>query len=358
MMNPNPENTRNIPFQSALLTLLALLTFGLVGCGDLVQTSEVAGRTKIRYNNDVMNALEEVFSVCTEPLELESGTDEINFIAGCSTQVGSLSNNAADLYLALGLAGPISLSDPIPSHLKTIEKTVDGFSWPVQNCEVNVTADVYFDQLNLYDLQGKWTTYQGKPALKVDFDFSEKNIGHIVVDAEVDCPKSLSKKIVNAIAGSVLDELNGTHTINTWNRDLDLYVTFDHTDDEIVAQMAVEFSVGSLSIDIDWNQIDMINMPWPLKDIDGVDRDDIEGPALNHLETAADSMLGSALDVLPDYLEEVMESSIPDGHIICDIEIKSSGLNIYTDDPDTSAPCQVFVQKTILPAGLMKKKFK
>ena len=314
-----------MPLLSAGLLSFAAFTSG---CSEFCETTELSnGLTEVHYDETLPNALEGVFGECNDPLVIASEMDSIELADGCSF---SDLDGDGEIILALGLASqsPIDLGGEIPSLVHSDEWSFTDFPWPVQNCEMTIGLDVYFDQLKMTDLQANWTTFQGQPSMHVDLDFTENKVGEITIDVDVDCPSSLSEWLVNVFTGKVQNALEGTHDIKASNRDLDINVMLDHNTVEVLADLDVDFSVGNLWIPLDWDSIDKY-----------IDRDDVEEPARELFESVAGDLLQDSLTMIPELVADAMQSTVPEGHQICSLERDGDGVTITTDEPNGFMTC-------------------
>ena len=122
---------------STAAALALLLVLGS-GCNVFYDAQEVNGVTEITFDSTLPNSPENVIAVCADPIVISGSTTEIDLTADCE---GSDFSDPADqtLYAGLNVAGVVDLGDSLfPEELALqLNDTyvVDGFPWPVQNCE-------------------------------------------------------------------------------------------------------------------------------------------------------------------------------------------------------------------------------
>ena len=326
-----------------VIALMALIACGN-GCTEFCESTDKSnGLTEVHFDESLPEAFEGVFAECNDPLVIEEGISSIELIDGCSF---SDLDTTGEMVLALGLASasPVDLGGEIPSHVYSDSWVYDDFPWPVQNCEVTTDVDVFFESLQLTDLQAKWTTRSGYPAMHVDFDFTENTVGHIEINVDVDCPNGLSEALVKAFTKKMRNAMNGSHTINASNRDLDIYITLDNTPTDIIAEMDLDFDVGNLWIDLDWSAVSAF-----------IDPDDIEEPARQLFEDMGDLLLEDALADVPDMVADGIESTLNPDHEICSVKRETDGITITTDEPGGPMTCIGLTVKKAPESFLSKK---
>ena len=190
----------------------------------------------------------------------------------------------------------------------------------MQNCVVDITAEIHFNGLNLYNFTADWTTHGDAAGIHVDFDFhGSQHVADAYIEADVNCPKALAESIVE---GVVNNNVVGWRTVTASNMDLDLWVTFEGDGDELAGELDLDFDVGDLEISLGWNKLENY----------GVDRDDVEDDARQTLEDVGNDMLTSALADLPDEMASLLSDPIPEGNTICDVYIWKQGLRIETSE--------------------------
>ena len=297
--------------------IIIALVINLAACADFSSTTNSATRTYINYNSVLPNTLEEVFQTCNEPMSIEPGMESINLLGTCDYDDVE-SEEALAVMLALALAGNQDLAEPIPEIVDTMEITLDDFPWPVQNCVVEITAEIHFNGLDLYNLTADWTTHGDAAGMHVDWDFhGSQHVADAYIEADVTCPKVLAESIVE---GVVNNNVVGWRSVNASGMDLDLWITFDGDGDELVGDLDLDFDVGDLELSLGWTKLEKY----------GVDRDDIEESARQTLEDVGNNMLNAALADLPDEMASLLSDPIPEGNTICDVSIWKQALRIET----------------------------
>ena len=305
--------------------ILPVVIICLAGCADFSNTTHSATRTYISYNNTLPNTLEEVFATCNEPLSIEPGMESINLSGDCEFNDVN-TPEAMSMLLALALAGNQELSEPIPEIVDTMEITLDDFPWPVQNCVVEITAEIHFNGLNLYNLTAGWTTHDNAAGIHVDWDFhGSQHVADAYIEADVSCPKALAEAIVRPI---VENNVEGWRTVTASDMDLDLWVTFEGNGDELAGTLDLDFDVGDLEISLGWTKLEKY----------GVDRDDIEDDARATLEDVGNDMLTAALSDLPDEMASLLSDPVPEDKTICDVTIWKQALRIETTEDSCLTP--------------------
>jgi hypothetical protein len=292
------------------------------GCSNFTTVTTPLSTTLTTFDNRAPAGLEEVFATCSEPLVLEAGDSSVDLRGTCDSAGDLTSAQAQLIYGLMAAEMPLALDAAIPSHLTTIVQTLDGFPWPVQNCEVVITADAVFEDLALYDLDASWETRGGDPALRIDFDFgSSQRVGHLDVNVNVNCPSSLSEWLINTFKSRVIDELDGRHPIRASGMDLDLWVHLDHTTSDITGDLELQFQVDGVDLGIDWSLID---------EIDG---SEVEEEARATMESETEAMLRDSLGMLADTTADLVAMAIPSGHKVCSLTEAAGQLRLRTDSP-------------------------
>ena len=217
------------------------------------------------------------------------------------------------------------MDSEIPTVLATSSESYSGFPWPIQNCRVDIDYTFEFSGLRLADLDARWSASRGDPRLLVDFDFPRTKIGEIEISTAVDCPRSVSRGIVNLITRRLRNELNGRHNVHANGMDLDLTFNIDHNTNQLLVDLDTEFDVSSVSIDIDWSNVETIRiLGIP---ISVMDRDDILGPPKSHSSMRA-MLFSDALAGLADSVEDGLNALVPEGHSICSLTGNSSSMEM------------------------------
>ena len=305
--------------------IILALAITFAGCADFSTTTHSATRTYINYNSTLPNTLEEVFQTCNEPMSIEPGMESINLLGECDYDDVE-SEGAVSMMLALALAGNQELAEPIPEIVDTMEITLDDFPWPVQNCVVEITAEIHFNGLNLYNLTADWNTHGDAAGMHVDWDFhGSQHVADAYIEADVSCPKALAEAIVRPI---VENNVEGWRTVTASNMDLDLWVTFEENGDQLAGDLDLDFDVGDLEISLGWTKLEKY----------GVDRDDIEDDARHTLEDVGNDMLTAAMTDLPDEMASLLSEPVPEDYTVCDVTIWKQALRIETSENSCLTP--------------------
>lgn len=313
-------------FTRATLTLSALVALGGTGCSVFHDIESAGGVTTTTYDDTLPDSLVEVFAECAEPLVLEPGIEEIDLAGSCDLDdVDGAGPDA--LLLALGFNGPVDLGGPIERVLYSGEEVIDDFPWPMQNCEVTLDYRVRLDELRLYDLDSRWTTFSGDAALWVDFDFqSWADAVEFRVDYDVDCPSRINEGALNTAFGIAIP--SGWRQMSINGLDLDLWIQLFDDGSEVGAD---------LYLDVDLSAIDTDTY---LSSLPG-DADEAVLAALGfdlaNIEDEVEDQLYDALAALPGQVADMINGELPDGHIVCSVSASGGELEVVSDDPGLRA---------------------
>jgi hypothetical protein len=324
----------------AQLLTVGLLATNLFGCSLLTETETNGVYTDTFYPDDILVSLENVFADCNDPLVFTSGMDEVDLAGNC--EISDVEGDEQLILAGLISQGSMDLGAPLPSAIDSTTEVIDGLSWPFQNCEVTFQSDVYFESIEMTDLRAWWSKSGGKPRLRVDLDFGKDAVGHVDMSVNVSCPSSLSEWLVKAFTQKLRNEVNGSHTIYTYNRDLDLTFNLDHDEDNILADLNVDFEVGNLYVDIDWSKVENLKVLWWT--IEVTDGAEVEEDARSYFESEVGGLLNSSLGSLEDTVVSTIEMGLPGGEVICDIDVENKDLVVTTSSSNGTNPCMVAVK--------------
>ena len=141
--------------------------------------------------------------------------------------------------------GDVELAAPIASRVGTIDQTIDGFPWPLQNCEIHVDGTIDFRGIDLYDLDAEWTNRRGEAAFKIDFDFQ----GTQTVASRHRCRGRLPIGPESWVIQQRLDKyLNGRPDMRASGMDLDIWIPFFEENDQVETDLEVRFVVDGVSL--------------------------------------------------------------------------------------------------------------
>lgn len=315
------------------------------GCDVFYSVKETGGVTKTTFDETLPTALEEVFGQCTEPLDLEPGLAEIDLLNGC-TAPDVDSAGAQALVLALTLAGPIELADPLPTNIASGVAHIDNIPWPMQNCEVDLDYDVRLDRLRLLDLDSWWMERpSGKEALRIDFDFpSAANAAEFRVVTTVDCPSPINELALNAAFDVAIP--SGWRQITLSGLDLDLYIELEDAGDDVNAELKVLVAIGDVTTD---TYLSALNDQAP-----GLDDSVLSalGLEIDDVKAMLKAELLDALSELPDQVADLINGELPEGHTICSLAVSQGDLIITTDVPGVLECVSVSTDPSPLDPGL------
>ena len=304
---------------------LALAASTLMACTNFSDQHQAAGIETTRFDDRFALALEEVFATCSEPLSINPGDENISLTAGCNS-VSDVSSTNGQLVASLLMAqGDVELAAPIASRVGTIDQTIDGFPWPLQNCEIHVDGTIDFRGIDLYDLDAEWTNRRGEAAFKIDFDFQgTQTVARVNIDAVADCPSGLNRWVIQ----QRLDRyLNGRHNVRASGMDLDIWIPFFEEDDQVETDLEVRFVVDGVSLSgVDWGKL-------------FVDAADMNELFRSQLEDEADAIFEDSLSELPEIALNLLHNGIDQDAPLCSIEQSGGVLTVRTGDEDARFPC-------------------
>ncbi|MFN3198980.1 MAG: hypothetical protein ACE366_11335 [Bradymonadia bacterium] len=311
------------------LAFCALFALGGSGCSIFYDVEESAGVTKTIFDDTLPSSLSEVFEECTEPLIIEGGIDEIDMLGSCTIH-DTDSAGADAVVMSLALNGPIDLGASIPRRLYTGTETIDGFSWPMQNCEVDFDFTVRLDKLKMYNLDSAWTNHGGDPALWIDFDFNRwADVVEFKVEHTVDCPSRINEGILRGLFNVAIP--SGWRQMEIDGLDLDIWVELYDAGDEVGAELALDIDLTELDTDTYLSDL-------PISDevILGA-----LGFSLSNIEDEIEDQLYDALASLPGEVADLINGELPDGHTVCSVSQSGGELTVTTDDPGIMACARV-----------------
>jgi len=306
--------SRHTAFPFALT--LALAT-GATGCSSFYTRSTSGGTTYTRFDDRLNDALSEVFEVCTEPLDLEPGVDEIDFVGSCTAADTSSAN--ADLLVALLTgSGPIALPAPIDDDLVRFTPTVSGLPWPMQNCEIDFTVDVDLFRLRMLNLDSEWRTHDGRPSMHIDFDFnSPTHVVDVLLDANVRCPSAINDLTLQATLDAIIP--NQRIQMDLTGMDLDLDVEFAVSGGRLTGDLDTNLNVGGVEVH---NVIVDIANALGFSEAEIMDA---FGLTFDELEAEIEPLLDDALADLGDEVADTLMMSVPAGQSVTGVAIVSVG---------------------------------
>lgn len=305
------------------ITPLALVTVAAVaatGCGSFTTQTTVLGTTYTRFDDRLNDALSEVFEACTEPLDIEPGMSEIDFVGACTT-ADTASANADLLVALLAASGPIPLATPIDDDLEHQVSTVSGFPWPMQNCEVDFTVDVDLNRLRMLNLETEWRTHDSRPSMHIDFDFnSPTHVVDVLLDANVRCPSAINDAVLQAALDLIIP--NDRIEIDLLNMDLDLDVELSVSGGALAGDLDTNLNIGG---------VDVHNVIVDIANELGITEAEIMnafGLTFDALEAEIEPELDAAMADLADEVADTLMMSVPSGQSVVGVAIQSvSGVN-------------------------------
>ncbi|MBI2571560.1 MAG: hypothetical protein HYV63_31505 [Candidatus Schekmanbacteria bacterium] len=309
----------------AALCLLAIIAVApSIGCDNFYENESVAPDVIGYYvfDNSLPQAIEDLFANCYDPLAIEPGMSELDITDACEYADVS-STDAQLLYIGMAFSGAMDFGSSLPSQIANSTETVDGFPWPVQNCEISYTQKVYFDGLDLYDLQADWQSSSSSGKMHMDFDFNgEQKIGHAVFsNIDVDCPSGLSEWILSAFTTKARNELEGSHNIYVSSMDLDFYVSLTrNARHQVTGSTTHAFSVGDARVSIDWDKLSMSSS----------EATAVENGIRDGVEDAMSDSLGAVGDHLGDAFADMLNEQVEADHEVCSLSSTTSSLTMLT----------------------------
>ena len=305
---------KNRPTLTRLIVLSSLL--GLTtACSGFTDVSNSGNVTDTVFDRAFPDALEEVFNTCSDPLRLEPGDSTISLTSGCDYATDVASANG-QLIAGLLMTQTVELAEPISGDVGSMDFTIDGFPWPIQNCEIDIEADINFEGIRLYDLDADWVTHSGSPSLRIDFDFNgTQTLATVDIDATASCPSGVNEYFIQRRLDSYL---NGTKNVNASGLDLDVWVMFDEENDSIVSTLDVSFDVGNIDITgVRWSKL-------------FVDPTDIEEDARIEVQSQAQAIFEEALADLPEVALDLLFNAVDEDAPVCDLDVSSGEFTVST----------------------------
>jgi hypothetical protein len=303
------------PQIAKLITVTSLMALS-TACSSFTDVSTSGNVTDTVFDRAFPDALEEVFATCSDPLRLEPGDDTVDLTDGCNYATDVSSTNGQLIAALLMTQGTVDLAEPISGDVGSMDFTIDGFPWPLQNCEVDIEADINFEGIRLFDLQADWVTHDGSPSLRIDFDFNgTQTLASVDIDATANCPSGFNEWLIQ----KRLDKhLNGSRNVNASGLDLDVWVMFDEENDSVVSDLDVEFDVGSVDIaGVNWDKL-------------YTDPSDVEDEARDELQSQAQSIFEDALSELPEIALDLLFNGIDEDAPVCDLDVSGGEFTVST----------------------------
>ncbi len=307
------------------LIMLSLFATTVVGCSNFSDQTNPAGIETTVFDDRFGNALEEVFATCSDPLSINPGDETISLTSRCNSLSDVASTNGQLVASLLMGQGDIELDAPIASRVGTINQTIDGFSWPMQNCEIQVDGTIDFRGMDLYDLDAEWTERRGKAAFKIDFDFEgTQTVARVTIDAVADCPSGLNQWLIQK---RLDNHLNGRHNVRASGMDLDVWIPFFEEDGGVATDLEVRFVVNRVSLSgVDWRKL-------------YVDAAEMNELFRVQLETEADSIFENSLSELPAIALDLLQNGYDEDAPLCSLKQAGGQLTLRTGDTDGGHPC-------------------
>lgn len=317
--------TTNLLKTAAKMLTLSLTASSLIACGSFRdQTTSGSVETSV-FDARFGDALEEVFETCADPLSIQPGDSTISLAGGCyyATEVASVNGQlVAGLLMS---QGEVDLAEPIASEVGTIDETITGFPWPLQNCEVRVDGTIYFEGLNLYDLDARWTDRHEEAAFHIDFDFNgTQTVAEVDIDAVADCPSAINEWAIQKLLNA---NLNGRHDVRASDMDLDIWIPFFEESDRVATDLEVRFRVDSVNLSgVNWGALFL-------------DADEMNEMFRSELQREADDIFEESLSDLPAVALQLLHYGIDGDAPVCSISQSGGELTVKTGDADARFPC-------------------
>ncbi|MEE2959672.1 MAG: hypothetical protein VYA34_02925 [Myxococcota bacterium] len=317
---------------------LFLLTTLWSGCG-VFSDAQYGSVTRTTYDQRLPNALEEVFEACTQPLVFNSNTTSVDLLANCPP--GPIGAGPAVIMAGLNILGPLNLPQEAVEAFETgysVHGTlptlvpIPGPLPPLPAyCFITYQADASLNELSLENLRADWHNRGSIPSLRVQLDGSEDSaLISFETQTGVMCPPiSPAFPLLpwyNLALQGILP--NGNHSIFVADLDIDLFVKLSHNQTDIIASLEVVIDTPS-----------GITTSLPITNAAPI-LDFMQANTTNIGNSITDMLSENISDLELTQLEDALESNIPLGHIICDIEVQNSELVIITDHPKTPLPCR------------------
>ena len=321
------------PTLKALITAAALVT--TAGCSVFYDQVAISGVTETTYDDSLPASMETVFAECAEPLTITGSTDEIDLAGSCV--LADMPDTASQTFLsALLINGPVDLGGAVGTTLYSGVEVIDTIPWPMQNCEVELDYRVRLDALKLYDLMAGWRNHGGEPSLWIDFDFETwSDVVDFRVDHTVDCPSWINENTLTGLFNVAIP--SGWRQMSLRGLDLDLWITLADGGSDIVADLDLDVDIAEIDTDTY-----LSNLPG------NVDQAVLNalGFDLGNIEDEIEAQLRSALADLPDTMADMLNGELPDGHIVCGVEVDANELVVTSDDAGRLA-CMRLIRRAL-----------
>jgi len=306
---------------ATLTSLMALST----ACSSFTDVTTSGRVTDTLFDRSFPDALEEVFATCSDPLTLEPGDDTVDLTAGCTYATDVASPEGQLIAALLMTQGTIELAEPISGDAGSLNRVIDDLPWPIQNCEIDIQADIDFEGISLFDLEADWVTHSGSPSFRIDFDFNgTQTVASVDIEATADCPSRINEWFIQQ---RLDNHLNGHHNITASGLDLDIWVMFDEVNDSVVSSLDVQFDVDSVNIQgVNWSKLFM-------------DSSDTEELARAELESQGQAIFENALSGLPQIGLDLLFNGIDEDAPVCKLDEDSGEFTVSTGTKGSPMPC-------------------
>jgi hypothetical protein len=275
----------------------------------------------VTFDRTLPRAVEEVMTTCLDPLTVSQFP--INPTGGCDSSADLQSPEAQLLWFALATQPPIDASAAFAAAADALVEVyhIDGLPFPFQGCDVFLDVNMIIFGLELTNAEAKWTTHDGAPAFTLDLDptHTSTELALGAVSRNVDCPNPLNEPIV---AGFVP---NGVASIKLDNVDLDVWFDLTFSGNHVTATTKVEFDFSEMRLDPPLAPI--------VENSQGTFQDIVEaqtGMSMDKLKADANRTLASRLSSVRDQIENLIEAAVPDGQIICSLNVVNGKLLMTT----------------------------
>jgi hypothetical protein len=335
---------------NCVLSLLVVLVFAQ-GCVDngLATQTEDDSLTFITFADELTGGLDEVFDTCVAPLEFTPGDTEIDLLGGCNAASDLTGDSAQTLYNLFSFMRDIEVD--IPESIGECEEEDDEACEPTvievdfNDCEVTMDSTVTFHGLSFETLASSWSSYPGQPSLKIRLGNTAYPSSSpyyfrpisVRTDASIEC----NSGVITALAQAWL---NGR--MNAWGI---RYFEIGYSDMDVDIYFKLSTAASGLKVrtavyaDLDGFELHSVDQDtWP-----DYLADEFEGME-EEIEAQLEALLKSQVSGLRGTVDTALETAIPSGHDVCDLDIVSGDFVMTTDGTDGDIP-QCIAESEYLP---------
>ena len=322
------------------LFVASLLVFAQA-CVDngLATQTEDDSLTFVTFADELTGGLDEIFNTCVAPLEFTPGDTEVDLLGECDDASDLAGETSQTLYNLFSFMRDIEVD--IPTTMSECEEEDDEDCEPTvievdfNDCEVTLDSTVTFHGLSFETVASSWSNYPGQPSLKIRLGNSAYPSSSpyyfrpisVRTDASIEC----NSGVISAIAQAWLN-----NRMNAWgiryfeigytDIDVDIYFKLSTNATGLKVRSAVYADLSGFEL----KSVDEDSWPDYLADeFAGMEEE---------IEAQLEALLKSQTAGLRSTIDSALETAIPSGHDVCDLDIVDGAFVMTTDGTGGDIP--------------------